>query len=145
LFENLFFFHTLLWGNDFLMLRSISCMEQRDGSCFYIHVSLCLFIGELSPLILRDINSQWLLISVILVVVVMVAVWVCVCVCVCVSFFWCEIISFPCFLVLTSLCWSFPSSTCCMIRYLYKLFKFHFIMEYFLHLWRLKVLLVIVI
>ncbi|KAL6041175.1 hypothetical protein STEG23_022881 [Scotinomys teguina] len=33
--------------------------KQKDGSCFRIHsVSLCLFIGELSPLILREINVQ---------------------------------------------------------------------------------------
>ncbi|KAL6088092.1 hypothetical protein STEG23_028949 [Scotinomys teguina] len=33
--------------------------KQKDGSCFLIHsVNLCLFIGELRPLILRDINDQ---------------------------------------------------------------------------------------
>ncbi|KAL6058359.1 hypothetical protein STEG23_024198, partial [Scotinomys teguina] len=33
--------------------------KQKDGSCFHIHsVSLCLFISELSPLILREINVQ---------------------------------------------------------------------------------------
>ncbi|KAL6041511.1 hypothetical protein STEG23_029399 [Scotinomys teguina] len=33
--------------------------KQKDGSCFRIHsVSLCLFIGELSLLILREINVQ---------------------------------------------------------------------------------------
>ena len=41
-----------------LKLRCVSCMQQ-DGFCFCIHrVSVCLFIGELSPLILRDINDQ---------------------------------------------------------------------------------------
>ena len=45
------------------------------GSCFSIQsVTLCLFIDELSTLILKDINDQWLLIPVILLVVV-----VCVC------------------------------------------------------------------
>jgi hypothetical protein len=35
------------------------CMQQDDGSCLHIHsVSLCLCIGELSPLMLRDINDQ---------------------------------------------------------------------------------------
>ena len=42
-----------------LKLRCVSCMQQKDGSCFCIHsVSLCLFIGKLSPLILRDNNDQ---------------------------------------------------------------------------------------
>ena len=32
------------------------------GSCFCIHsLNLCLFIGELRPLIISDINDQWLL------------------------------------------------------------------------------------
>jgi hypothetical protein len=58
-----------------------SCMQNNDGSCFHIHsASPCRFIVQLSPLILRDINDQWLLIPVILMVVV---VCVCVCVCVC--------------------------------------------------------------
>ena len=35
--------------------------QQNVGSCFRIQsLSLCLFIGELSPLILSDINDQWL-------------------------------------------------------------------------------------
>jgi hypothetical protein len=42
-----------------LLLRCISCMQQNAGSCFHIHsVSLCPFIEELSPLILRDIKDQ---------------------------------------------------------------------------------------
>ena len=42
-----------------LRLRCVSCMQQKDGFCFHIQsVSLCLFIGELSPFILRDINDQ---------------------------------------------------------------------------------------
>ena len=45
-----------------LLLRCVSCMQQNDGSCFHIHsVSLCLFIGELSSLILRTINDKQLL------------------------------------------------------------------------------------
>ena len=42
-----------------LRLRCVSCMQQKDDFCFCIQsVSLCLFIGELSPFILRDINDQ---------------------------------------------------------------------------------------
>ena len=38
-------------------LRWVSCKQQNVGSCLFSQsVSLCLFIGELSPLILRDIN-----------------------------------------------------------------------------------------
>ncbi|KAL6048962.1 hypothetical protein STEG23_028086 [Scotinomys teguina] len=39
----------VLWGAE---------KKQKDGSCFRIHsVSLCLFIGELSPLILSWYSS----------------------------------------------------------------------------------------
>ena len=45
------------------------------GSCFLTHsVSLYFLIGELSPLMLRDINYQRLLISVLLMVVAVVVV-----------------------------------------------------------------------
>lgn len=38
------------------------CMQQKGRSSLHTDsISLCLFIGELSPLILRDINVQWLL------------------------------------------------------------------------------------
>ena len=38
---------------------TVSCMQQNDGSCLYIQsASLCLFISELSLLMLRDINDQ---------------------------------------------------------------------------------------
>ena len=61
-----------------LWLRCVSCKQQNVGSCFRIQsLSLTLFIGELSPLILSDINDQWLLIPFI------ICVCVCVCVCVC--------------------------------------------------------------
>ena len=44
-------------------------IQQKGGFCFHIQsVNLCLFIGELSPLM--DINDQWLLVSVILVFIV---------------------------------------------------------------------------
>ena len=50
-----------------LWLRCVSCKQQNVGSCFRIQsLSLCLFIGELSPLILSDINDQWLLTPVII-------------------------------------------------------------------------------
>ena len=40
-------------------LRHVSCMQQKDRFCFHIQsVSQCLFIGELSPFVLRDINDQ---------------------------------------------------------------------------------------
>ena len=64
-----------------LWLRCVSCKQQNVGSCFRIQsLSLCLFIGELRPLILSDINDQSLLITVII---------FCVCVCsrVCVFLF----------------------------------------------------------
>ena len=49
-----------------LWLRCVSCKQQNVGSCFRIQsLSLCLFIGELSPLILSYINDQWLLTPVI--------------------------------------------------------------------------------
>ena len=42
-----------------LRLRYVFCMQQKDGFCFHIQsVSLCLFIGELSPFLLRDINDR---------------------------------------------------------------------------------------
>jgi hypothetical protein len=72
----------LYWNNDCLLLRCFSYVQQNDGFCLYIHsVSLCLFTGKSSALILRDLNNQWLLFPVIFMLVV-----VCVCVCVCVCF-----------------------------------------------------------
>ena len=45
-----------------MWLRCVSCKQQNVGSCLRIPShSLCLFIGELSPLTLRDINDQGLL------------------------------------------------------------------------------------
>ena len=39
-----------------LLLRYVSCIQQTAGSCLHIQsVSLCIFIGELSPLILKNI------------------------------------------------------------------------------------------
>ena len=44
-------------------------MQQNTGSCLRIQsVSLCLFIGELSPLMLKDIKENRVLLSVIFVV-----------------------------------------------------------------------------
>ena len=44
-------------------------MQQNSGSCLHMQsVSPCLLIGELSPLILRDIREQRLLVPVIFVV-----------------------------------------------------------------------------
>jgi hypothetical protein len=40
-------------------LRCVSCKQQNVGSCLCSQsVSLRLFIGELSPLILRDIKEK---------------------------------------------------------------------------------------
>ena len=44
---------------------------------FVSNLSLCLFIGELSPLILSDINDQWLLTPVI---IIFIFLFFCVCV-----------------------------------------------------------------
>jgi hypothetical protein len=48
------------------MLICVSFMQQNHGSCFCINsVDLCVFVGKLSPLILRDIDDQLLLMPVI--------------------------------------------------------------------------------
>jgi hypothetical protein len=40
-------------------------MQKNAGSRLHTHtVSFCLFIGKLSPLILRDIEGSWLLVPV---------------------------------------------------------------------------------
>ena len=49
--------------------------------------SLCCFIGELSSLMLRDINNQWLLVPVILLLEVIVCVCACARACVIDSLF----------------------------------------------------------
>jgi hypothetical protein len=42
-----------------LSLMLVFCVQQNAGSCLCIKsVSLCLFIGKLSPLILRDIKEK---------------------------------------------------------------------------------------
>ena len=47
----------------------VSCMQQNIGSCLLIQcVSLCLFLMELSPLLLREIKDKSLLLPVIFVV-----------------------------------------------------------------------------
>ena len=49
-------------------LRWVSCMQQNVGSCLCNQsISLCLFTGELSSLILRDIKEKSLLLPVIFV------------------------------------------------------------------------------
>jgi hypothetical protein len=50
----------LVWyPSKFLSLRYVSCMQQNARSCLHIQsVSLCLFIGELSPLMLREIKDK---------------------------------------------------------------------------------------
>jgi hypothetical protein len=52
-----------------LSLRWVPYKDQNVGSCLCsLSVSLCLFIGELSPLILRDIKEKSLLLPIIFVV-----------------------------------------------------------------------------
>ena len=64
-----------------LWLRCVPYKQQNDGSSFLIQsLGPCLFIGGLSPLILSDINDQWLLIPFII-------FFVCVCSRVCVFLF----------------------------------------------------------
>jgi hypothetical protein len=42
-----------------LSLRWVSCRQQNDGSYLCSQsISLCLFIGELSPLMLREIKGK---------------------------------------------------------------------------------------
>ena len=76
--QNFFFPSPLLWGNVYLYCWGVFLVcsrMQNDASCFCIHsVSLCLFIGDMSALMLRDINDQRLLIPVILMLVVIVCV-----------------------------------------------------------------------
>jgi hypothetical protein len=63
------FFHPFTVRCLSLSLRWVSCMQQNVGYYLCNHsVSLCLFIGELSALILRDIKEKQLLLPVIFVV-----------------------------------------------------------------------------
>ena len=57
-----FFPNTLLWGNVCLWGWGVflACSRRMD-SVFVSNLLACLFIGELSSFILRDINDQWLL------------------------------------------------------------------------------------
>ena len=65
LFSNLF-----LWGSVCLLsLKWVSCMQQNAKSSLPIQsFSLCLLLGKLSSLLLRDIKEKWLLLPVIFVV-----------------------------------------------------------------------------
>jgi hypothetical protein len=50
-------------------LRWVSCKKQNVGSCLCSQSdSLCLFIGDFSPLILRDIKEKLLLLPIIFIV-----------------------------------------------------------------------------
>ena len=56
-------------------VMSISWIEQKDESCFCIYsVTLCLFVGELEPLMLKNSNEWYLLIPMLLLLW-----WWCVC------------------------------------------------------------------
>ena len=63
------FFPTFYFEGISVFDSVFSCMQQNAGSWLHIQsVGLCPFIGELSPLMLRDIRDQWLLLPVIFVV-----------------------------------------------------------------------------
>lgn len=60
--QNTFIHSFTLRGHMSLMVKCISWMYQKDGFCFLIlSVSLCLFIEEMMPLILRIMSNQCLL------------------------------------------------------------------------------------
>lgn len=67
-FLGIHFFILLLWNNVNLFdVKYFSWMQQTDRFRFLIQsVNLCLFIGDLRPLIFRITNEQCLLISIIL-------------------------------------------------------------------------------
>jgi hypothetical protein len=49
----------LIWGSVFLSLSCISCTPQKTGSYLNFHsISLCLFTGELNPLMLKDLKEK---------------------------------------------------------------------------------------
>ena len=65
----------LFFDNIYFVSGYVFYMQHNDG--FHLNnlsVSLCLFIGKLSPLMLRDINEKWLLIPAILMLLVVVCV-----------------------------------------------------------------------
>lgn len=90
---NIFFSKALPWGNVYPCFWGVSCTLQKEESYFHIHfVNLHLFNKKLNPLILGDINYQWLVITIILLLllmklVMMMSVWrkkyVCVCMSLC--------------------------------------------------------------
>lgn len=74
----------------------LSVAEGGDLLFFIFYVSLCLFIGELRPFVLIDINEQWLLIPAVLLLFVVLVVFVFLHDSMCLFpffwFCWCEII-----------------------------------------------------
>ena len=61
-----------------LSLMCISCMKQNVGPCLHIQsVSLCLFVGELSLLILRHYVEKLFLLRVLLVLFLMLLLLLC--------------------------------------------------------------------
>jgi hypothetical protein len=99
-------------------------MQQNSGSSLSIQcVSLCL-IGEMSPLILRDIRDQWILFPVIFVVKGGIMF-------LCFFSVYFDKINLLIFLsVVSYFCWSFPSIILCRARLVKRLFKFGFLLEY---------------
>jgi hypothetical protein len=71
--ENFFFYIPLLWGNVYLYgcYVFLVCSRMIDPVFTSILLACVFLFGELSPLTLRDINDQWLLIPVILILVCM--------------------------------------------------------------------------
>lgn len=74
----------------------LSVAEGSDLLFFIFYVSLCLFIGELGPFVLIDVNEQWLLIPAVLLLFVVLVVFVFLYDSVCLFpffwFCWCEVI-----------------------------------------------------
>ena len=104
LLGRLFFFHSDIVMS--LLLRCVSCMQQNAGSCLHIQsVSLCLFIGEFSPLILIDFKERWLWVP-------DMFVFVGGCMCLWFSafgFVWRWLINILSLVHVPTLCWNFPS------------------------------------
>lgn len=80
----------------FIEVCLLSVAEGSDLLFFIFYVSLRLFIGELGPFVLIDVNEQWLLIPAVLLLFVVLVVFVFLYDSVCLFpffwFCWCEVI-----------------------------------------------------
>ena len=68
--------------DDAIFVAEVCFLYVTEWYLVIHSVSQSLFIGELSPLMIRGINDQSLLVTVIWMLVILVCVCVCVCVCV---------------------------------------------------------------